>query len=235
MDNSENTWSTPLKPGIRVIKKGPLVYQVNPQGCPLRFQPWLGDVFAFLYDVFMTRSVFPKNFHADMERHLAILSEALGDVHGQQVLEIGTGSGAAAAYLPSDNQYTGSDISTGLLKQAVKRFRGAGFAGPAFYVASGEDLPFAEESFDLCLCLLSLNFIGSHRAVLKGVHGLLRPGGTFLAAVPVPERIPQGSTIHGDLLSETRLHQLCQEAGFAYQSLNIENGALLYFRAVKSG
>lgn len=225
--------STPLKPGVRVRQKGALFYQIDGQGRPLRFQPWLGDAFACLYDFFMTRSVFPQKFNADIERHTAILKEALREAHGQQVLELGTGSGSAAEFLPPDNSYTGSDISPGLLRQAVKRFQEAGFMEAECYVASGNNLPFAKGSFGLALCLLSLNFIGNHQAVFEGVHALLRPGGNFLVSVPVPERAPQGSAIHGDLLSEVRLHKLCQKEGFAFEPLDAENGALLYFRAVK--
>ena len=105
----------PLKPGLLVIKKGTLYYQVDHQGRTIRFQPWLGDAFAFLYDFFMTRSVFPVKFNAEITRHAAILSSELGDVHGQKVLELGTCSCAAADFLPPNNDYSGSDVSTGLL------------------------------------------------------------------------------------------------------------------------
>jgi ubiquinone/menaquinone biosynthesis C-methylase UbiE len=227
--------STSLKPGIRVIQKGSLYFQVYDQGRLIRFQPWLGDAFAFLYDFSMTHSIFPKKFRADIDRHTAILSQALGDVHGQQVFEIGTGSGAAADVLPPDNDYTGSDISTGLLKRAAKRFDQAGFQNPEFYVASGENLPFAKGSFDLGLCILSLNFIGKHQQVFEGVQAILRRGGSLLCCVPVPERNHQESTIRGRLLSEVQLQKLCQKTGFIFESFNAENGALLYFRAGKSG
>jgi len=224
---------TPLKPGIRITQKGPLFFQLDEKGRPIRFQPWLGDALAFLYDFFMSRSVFPKKFNADQKRHQAILAEACQKFHGKRILELGSGAGSAAGFLPPDNTYIGSDISTGLLKQAVKRFHQAGFQDPEFYVASGDDLPFAGETFDLCLCILSLNFIGNHDQVFQSIHNLLRPGGEFIGCVPVPERSQNESTIRGSLLTEVRLHKLCQNASFTFEAMGANNGVLLYFRLIK--
>lgn len=220
-----------LKPGIKTIQRDPLIFQLDEHNRPVRYQPWLGDAFALLYDFFMTRSVFPRKLNADISRHYSILSAVLADVQNQVVLELGTGSGCTVDFLPPDNTYIGSDISTGLLKMAAQRFKQAGFQNTAFYVASGDDLPFAGESFDLCLCILSLNFIGHHRRVFEGVHGFLRPGGRFICCTPVPERNKVKSTIRGELLSEVRLQKLCRETGFAYERIDQENGVLLYFQA----
>ena len=224
----------PLKPGIQVVQKGQLFYQIDKNSRPIRYQPWLGNALAFLYDFFMARSVFPKKFNASLEHHKAILTEACQAFHGKQILELGTGTGCAAGFLNRENTYIGSDISTGLLKQAVKRFNQAGFQGTKFYVASGDNLPFANKSFDLCLCILSLNFIGKHHKVFSGVQAILRRGGTFLCCVPVPERNLHESTIRGSLLSKVRLQKLCQETGFTFKPIKIMNGSLLYFQAVKS-
>lgn len=226
--------STPLKPGIRITQKGPLRFQLDQNGRPIRCQPWLGDSLAFLYDFFMARSVFPKKFNASMERHTAILADACQAFHGKRILELGTGAGSAAGFLPPDNAYIGSDISTGLLKQAVKRFDQAGFQEPEFYVASGDELPFADQTFDLCLCILSLNFIGNHGRVFNAVPRLLVDQGEFVGCVPVPERNHQESAIQGELLSEVRLQKHCQNAGLCFKTIKAENGVLLYFRALKS-
>jgi len=223
-----------LKPGREIIHKGPLTYQLDQKGRPIRFQPWLGDAFAFLYDFFMTRSVFPRKLRADITLHEQILREQLADCHQIDVLELGTGSGSAAGFLPNDNRYVGTDISTGLLRKAAKRFHQAGFQDAAFYVASGDDLPFATQSFELCLCILSLNFIGNTEKLFTGVHATLRPNGRFLCCVPIPERNQGESLIRGTLLTEVRLQKLCRETGFDYQRIDRKNGALLYFDAIRS-
>jgi len=220
-----------LKAGIRTVQRGPLQYTLGADGRPTRLRPWLGDIVSPFYDAIMRRSVFPKKFLADIDRHVAILREALSDVHGQRVLELGTGSGSATAFLPADNRYVGSDVSPSLLRQAAKRFQRAGFSGSAFYVAGAESLPFANDTFDLCLCIISLNFFGETAPVLSDIQRMLVPGGRLLCAVPVPERSPHGSVIHGTLHSEAELDQLCADQGLALAAFPDQNGALLYFWA----
>jgi hypothetical protein len=58
-----------LKDGLKVIKKQSLHYIVDDGGNLLKFKPWLGDAFSFLYDFIMKNSIFPKKFGGDMLRH----------------------------------------------------------------------------------------------------------------------------------------------------------------------
>ena len=222
-----------LRPEMRAIEKRGLLYVAENGNRVKRFKPWLGDRFSFLYDWIMSRSVIPKKLGVDVERHYEILSEALAGVHGKQVLELATGTGSAVHFLSSDNRYTGTDISPGLLRQAVKRFGQADFPEPEFYVVSADDLPFEDGSFDLCLCILALNFVGNVEGVLGQVCRVLVPRGVFVCSVPVPERNKLHSTIRGTLHSEAELREICQARGFMFEALPKENGALLYFRATK--
>lgn len=65
-------------------------------------------------------------------------------------------------------------------------------------------------------------------------HSLvLLPGGRFICCVPVPERNKLQSIIRGVLYSEAEYETMCREHGFKFESIPCENGALLYFRAVK--
>ena len=45
-----------LKDGLKVIKKQSLHYIVDDGGNLLKFKPWLGDAFSFLYDFIMKNS-----------------------------------------------------------------------------------------------------------------------------------------------------------------------------------
>lgn len=223
---------TKLKADVEAIEKRGLYYTVDGDGRLQRFTPWLGDLLSFSYDFIMENSVFPKKFGGDIERHYEILTQELDGVRGQQVLELATGSGSAALFLDSDNRYTGADISPGLLRRAAKRFAAAGFPEPEFYVASADDLPFARDTFDLCLCILSMNFFEDVASVFRQVQYVLAPQGVLVCSVPVPERNQRQSTIRGALYSEAEWEGICQEHGFAFDSIDAENGALLYFRAV---
>jgi len=222
-----------LRNGINVISKKGLHYIVEDGGRLLKFKPWLGDAFSFLYDFIMKSSIFPKKFGGDMNQHYEILSNELKGAHQKRVLELATGSGSAVNFLPNDNQYTGTDISPCLLKQAENRFRKAGFPAPEFYVVSADDLPFENGAFDLCLCILSLNFVGNVERVFEEVRRVLVAEGVFVCTVPVPERNKLESTIRGTLYSEAELERACQDNGLSYETIPSENGALLYFRAIK--
>ena len=221
-----------LKNGIRVIKKKGLHYIVGDGGNLAKFKPWLGDAFSFLYDFIMEKSIFPKKFGGDMNQHYEILRKELQDVHQKHVLELATGSGSAVNFLANDNQYTGTDISPGLLRKAVKSFRNAGFKNAEFYVTSADALPFDDNLFDIALCILSLNFFNDINKVLQEVKRVATPAGIFICSVPVPERNKVQSTIRGTLYSEESLGRIFKKQGLNYETIPSENGALLYFRAI---
>jgi SAM-dependent methyltransferase len=221
-----------LQKGTRTIEKKGLQYIVENGNDVKRFKPWLGDAFSFLYDFIMENSIFPKKFGGDMSKHYEILSQELKDIRSKRILELATGSGSAVNFLEIDNQYTGTDISPGLLGKAVKSFRAAGFEGAEFYVTSADDLPFDDSTFSICLCILSLNFFNDIKRVFQEIKRVLVPGGVFVCCVPVPERNRLQSTIRGTLCSEEELAGICKEHGFRFVSIPVENGALLYFKAL---
>ncbi len=220
-----------LKQDMRFVERGHLRYTVGPDGRVRRFKPWLGDAFSFLYDTVMEKSVFPNKLAASCEEHDRILRRALGGVQGKRVLEIAAGNGSAVRYLDSGNSYTGTDISPGLLRRAAKRFGEAGFEQPLFYVASADELPFRNGSFDVCLCLLSLNFFPDVNAVLEEVERVLVESGVFVCSVAVAERKETRSPIRGRLYSEDELARTCEARRFRFDAMPDTNGALLYFRA----
>lgn len=221
-----------LKNGIKVFTKNKLHYIVNDNGRLLKFKPWLGDAFSFLYDSIMTNSIFPKKFGGDIALHFQIFKKELKDFHNKRILELATGSGSAVNFLPNDNLYTGIDISPGLLKKAAKYFSDFGFHNAEFYVTSANELPFENDLFDIILCILSLNFFVEINKVFQEMKRVATKNATFICSVPVPERNRLKSTIRGFLYSEQELEKMCQENGFHFEKIQVENGALLYYRAV---
>ncbi|MCD6346197.1 MAG: methyltransferase domain-containing protein [Bacteroidales bacterium] len=180
----------------------------------------------------MKNSIFPKKFGGDISKHHEILSQEMKSVHGRRVLELATGSGSAVNLLPNDNQYTGTDISPGLLRKAIKHFDNVGFKNAEFYVTGADELPFDDNLFDIVLCILSLNFFDDIKKVFKEINRVVAEDAIFICSVPVPERNRLKSTIRGTLYSEEELEKICQENGFRFESIPAENGALLYFRAM---
>jgi ubiquinone/menaquinone biosynthesis C-methylase UbiE len=224
---------TKLKPDIKIVRKGRLCHILESDNRLLRFKPWLGDSFSFLYDLIMNKSIFPKKFGGDIRKHYSTLSQTLAGIHGRRVLELGTGSGSAVHFINNDNQYTGTDISPGLLKIAEKKFMKAGFSEPEFFVVTSDDLPFDNGTFEVCICILSLNFIGNVEKVFQELSRTLISNGLFFCSVPVPERNRLKSKIRGVLYSETELEKISQKYGFRFEPIPCENGALLYFKAIK--
>jgi len=224
-----------LKENLQAAQRKGLNYIVDADGSIRRHQPWLGDAFAFLYDGIMRRSVFPKKFGGDIEEHGRIMKAMLADTHGKRVLELATGSGSAADFLPPDNAYTGTDISAGLLRRATRRFHANGFSETGFYVVPAEALPFPDNAFDVCLCVLALNFFEDQECVLTEVQRVLAPGGVFFCIVPVPERKQTASPIRGQLRSEEEVSALMVARGFQAESLPEKNGCLLYLKACLAG
>ena len=222
-----------LKTDTKIVTKRELNYILDSNGRPRRFTPWLGDSLSFMYDSIMQRSIFPKKFGGDIARHHEILREQMADIRGKRVVELATGSGSAFYFLNNDNHYVGTDISSGLLRRAARKFRAAGFSEASFYVASADDLPFDDGVFDVAICMLSLNFFPDIVKAVREIHRILGSDSAMLSTVPVPERNRLHSTIRGTLYSEEELRGIFQEGGFKFESLPAENGALLYFRAHK--
>lgn len=216
---------------INVIQKDSLYYFVQ-DGKKNKRKPWLGDLFSPLYDRIMEKNVYPKKLNADRREHLKILQHELGPIRHGCILELGTGTGDAVPFLSSENEYTGIDVSPGLLKQAHRRLLAAGFTNFELYVTSAAFLPFQDEQFDACLCFLSLNFFPDVERLIQDLKRLLVPKGVFLCCVPVPERHETKATIHGTLYSEKDLKAKFAKYGFQFQSLPYKNGSLLYFKAL---
>ena len=214
------------------IKKQGINYLIGEDGKIKKFKPWLGDIFSFLYDQIMRKSIFPKLFNGSIEKHFEILSKEFENLHNLKIIEIAAGSGTISKYLPNDNKYVGIDISSGLLKKAMLRFRKNGFENFEFFNASADELPFDENSFDYAICNLSLNFFNSIELFIEELRKILKSNSTFFCSVPIPERKLIKSKIRGTLYTEKELKEIFKKYGFSYESKPYENGAVLYFAAI---
>jgi SAM-dependent methyltransferase len=196
-----------IKNGIAAIKRNGITYLYK-NSRKLRYKPWLGDLFSFLYDSTMTKSVFPKKFEASIEKHVQFLQVEFAGIHDNRVLELATGSGNISEILPSDNIYAGIDISKGLLKIAYKKFSKADFKNFELFLCSEEELPFQDKLYDICICNLSLNFFSNLTTVLKELKRVLKNQGIFICSTPIPERNQKQSVIRGNLHSENELKNI---------------------------
>lgn len=106
----------------------------------------------------------------------------LGAYRGD-VLDIGGGNGLPRAYLTADANYVSLEPSLDWLQpnwSAVASFVPALARPPAFVRGIGENLPFADASFDVVLMFWSLNHVGEPERVIDEIARVLRPGGEAL-------------------------------------------------------
>jgi len=221
-----------LKENLDIIKKKGINY-IKIDTRIRKYQPWIGDLVNFFYDQIMEKSVFPKKFNGNIQLHYDILKKELERVGGKKVLELATGSGNAVKFLNKNNQYTGIDISPGLLRKACQRFRNNGFQNTEFFLTAAEDLPFQDGMFDIVICHLSLNFFGCVEKVIHESTRVSKDCAIFFGSVPVPERKSNDATIRGRLFSREELNELFKAFGWEFVSLPERNGVLLYFKAEK--
>jgi SAM-dependent methyltransferase len=220
-----------LKNDVNVIKRRGINF-LKENGGTIKFKPWLGDLFSFLYDSIMKNSIFPKKFEASIEKHLQFLGNEYKDIHNSFVLELATGSGNLSKLLPSDNEFVGVDISEGLLKIAHKNFTNSGFKNFELFLCGADKLPFEDDCFDISICNLSLNFFPDLLKAINEIKRTLKKQGVFICSVPVPERNKKQSVIRGKLYSENELKGIFEGNSFSFIPYDLENGALLYFKAI---
>ena len=98
-------------------------------------------------------------------------------------------------------------------------------------MATASDLPFKNESFDVIICDLSLNFLGDIETFIKEIKRVMKKDSIFYCSVPIPEKKHPKVIIHGNLYSENELKICFEKYNFIFTPKPIENGALLYFKA----
>ena len=128
----------------------------------------------------MKKSIFPKKFEASIDAHNQFLTKELKELHHKNILELATGSGNLAEFLPCDNKYIGIDISNGLLKIAHNKFTKMNFNDFKLFLCSADEIPFKNNYFDICICNLSLNFFNDIKTVVKEIKFVLKNNGIFI-------------------------------------------------------
>jgi ubiquinone biosynthesis O-methyltransferase len=104
----------------------------------------------------------------------------VGDWRGQAVLDLGCGGGFMAEALSKRGaRVTGIDPSEGAIA-AARRHAEANDLEIDYLVASGESLPFANDGFDIVVCVDVLEHVEDLKRVLFEVRRVLRPNGVFL-------------------------------------------------------
>lgn len=114
------------------------------------------------------------------ESELLCLNSLIDDV-SSPILEIGVGTGRFAMHFPD---IIGVDPSVNALKIAKSR-------GLKTLQATGEELPFFNETFKYVLIIVTLCFVENPQSVLKEANRVTMPDGSVIIGM-VPEDSPWG-------------------------------------------
>lgn len=100
-----------------------------------------------------------------------------------RVLEVGCGTGSTAlALAPAVGAYVAADLSTRMIEIARSKPQAAETANLSFRVAALGDAPLDEGApYDAVLAFSLLHLLDDMPAGLARIHGLLKPGGTFVS------------------------------------------------------
>ncbi len=117
-----------------------------------------------------------------------LLYQAVKDLNIERVLDVGCGAGQELfPFLEKTTAFcVGIDIAPEIGKITNAIFSRKDFSNRAkFARAKGEDLPFADESFDVVLCRVALPYMNNKRTIAE-VARILKPHGVFLLKTHAP-------------------------------------------------
>ena len=165
---------------------------------------------------------------------------------GDDVLEVGVGTGINACLYPSDCHVTGIDLSRSMLAKAHDRIARKGIENVRLLEMDAANIEFPDGSFDLVYAAYLINVVPDPLAVASEMSRVCRPGGRivflnhFLSTGPIMSRVDHlmsPFTVHvgfkSDLdlpafLAQTQLHPTSIESvniGKVWQLLTCEKPA----------
>jgi len=133
--------------------------------------------------------------HSWLRRSTELMLVSAGIAAGMRVLDVAAGAGDqtldVAARVGSAGSVVATDLSAQTLGYAAARAAAAGHGNVETLHCDGENLPFADNTFDAIVCRLGLMLFSAPRRGLEEMHRVVRPGGKVSALVfSAPENNP---------------------------------------------
>jgi phosphatidylethanolamine/phosphatidyl-N-methylethanolamine N-methyltransferase len=148
---------------------------------------------------------------------------------GEQVLEVGVGTGISLSLYPQHCSVTGIDFAESMLEQARERVAREGIRNVRLLQMDGADLKFADNSFDVVYAPYLISVVPDPVKVALEMRRVCRPGGRiiilnhFLSSNPLLSRIEtliSPFTIHVGFKADLDLPAFLAQAGL--QPLSID-------------
>jgi len=113
------------------------------------------------------------------------LLEKMERFHGLSVLDVGCGLGESSVFFAQQGaDVTALDLSPEMVR-LTERLAERHQVHVEGVAHAGEDLPFADESFDLVYLANIIHHVEDRKRLYREVHRVLRPGGQFFSWDPV--------------------------------------------------
>jgi ubiquinone/menaquinone biosynthesis C-methylase UbiE len=157
---------------------------------------------------------------ADVRTFYRSLSSLAEVPAGSSILDVPCGGGVAFRGLKPDApvRYVAADVSPIMLDHARVVARRLGLDQIEFVQTSVSTMPFADDTFDFCVCFNGLHCFDDPNAAIAELVRVLRPGGRLLGTVVVSD--------HGGLSSKAiRFFQRTDQFG----SVPTEDGLRTWF------
>ena len=116
-----------------------------------------------------------------------LVLEFLTPVQGKRILEVACGRGGFSRLLASKGAIVcGADFSESAIRIAKEKLlRDPALADRVTYVqADAQNLPFDEGSFDIVISCETIEHVPDHRAAVREMYRVCKPGGTLYLTTP---------------------------------------------------
>jgi ubiquinone/menaquinone biosynthesis C-methylase UbiE len=153
-------WPTTIAAAAAGVTAVALWWRAHPSACPYGQRFWVEAPHPFI-----TRSR---------------LREALGDIEGKRVLEVGPGTGYyalhVAEWIGTEGQLDIFDLQQEMLDHTVAAARTRGLTNVQATCGDARQLPYADATFGAAYLVLVLGEIPDQGAALRELARVLRPG-----------------------------------------------------------
>jgi 2-polyprenyl-3-methyl-5-hydroxy-6-metoxy-1,4-benzoquinol methylase len=114
-----------------------------------------------------------------------LVGEYIGGIAGLRILEVACGRGGFVREMArAGARVTGCDFSAAALHAASTKLRAGEGRPVALIQGDAQNLPFADNSFDLVVSCETIEHLPDVKAAIRGMHRVTRPGGKLLLTTP---------------------------------------------------